>query len=107
MPTLMLSGATLTVRPHEFISLGSQFTENYITDDITNDIIEEPQCATATAAPSFRMLRIHGFKPNMSKNTVEMFIENQSRETELESCDYDAKTGVAVVAFKNAQGNIL
>ncbi|KAI0223125.1 Protein mono-ADP-ribosyltransferase PARP14, partial [Lamellibrachia satsuma] len=50
------------------------------------------------------MLRIHGFKPNTSKKTVEMFIENQSGEIELESCDYDAETGVAVVAFKNAQG---
>ena len=68
---------------------------------------EEPQSATATAAPSFQMLRIHGFKPNTSKQTVEMFIENHSGETELESCDYDVETGVAVVTFKNAQGNVL
>ena len=65
-----------------------------------------PSCATPDIS-SAHVLEIHGFKPGTTRDTVEMFIENKSGEPELQSCDYDTKTGVAVVAFKNDQGIIL
>ena len=60
-------------------------------------------CVT-TDMSSAHILEIRGFKPGTKRDTVEMFIENKSGESELQSCDYDTKTGVAVVAFKNDQG---
>ena len=36
-----------------------------------------------------------------------MFIENKTRGTELQSLDYDASTGVAVVELRNSDGNSL
>ena len=65
-----------------------------------------PSCATPDMS-SAHILEIRGFKPGTKRDTVEMFIENKSGESELQSCDYDANTGVAVVAFKNDQGIIL
>ena len=35
-----------------------------------------------------------------------MFVENKSGGSELESCDFDADIGVAVVGFKSPQGSI-
>ena len=36
-----------------------------------------------------------------------MFIENNSGENELESCDCDEDTGVTVVEFRNPQGDVI
>ena len=38
---------------------------------------------------------------------MKMFIENKTRGTELQSLDYDASTGVAVVELRNSDGNSL
>ena len=65
-----------------------------------------PSCAT-TDMSSAHILEIRGFKPGTTRDTVEMFIENKSGESELQSCDYYTQTGVAVVAFKYDQGIIL
>ena len=62
-----------------------------------------PSCTTIDMS-SAHILEIRGFKPGTKRDTVEMFIENKSGESELQSCDYDTNTGVAVVAFKNDQG---
>ena len=62
-----------------------------------------PSCATPDMS-SAHILEIRGFKPGTKRDNVEMFIENKSGESELQSCDYDTKTGVAVVAFKYDQG---
>jgi len=53
-----------------------------------------------------RMVKITGLAPDTSPTVIEMFIENKSGETELESCDFDADIGVAVVGFKSPQGSI-
>ena len=53
-----------------------------------------------------RMIKITGLAPDTSTTVIEMFIENKSGETELESCDFDADIGVAVVGFKSPQGCI-
>ena len=36
-----------------------------------------------------------------------MFLKKATGENELESCDYDADAGTAVVAFKNCQGVVI
>ena len=69
-----------------------------------NDEQKPGESASDVAQSSVRILRIDGFTPAMDKETVEMFIENQSGEMELDSCDFDVEAGVAVVAFKNPQG---
>ena len=63
--------------------------------------------STATEQTSVRIVRITGFKPRTSKDVIEMFVENNSGETELESCDCDEDTGVTVVEFRNPQGNVI
>ena len=53
-----------------------------------------------------RMVKITGLAPDISTTMIEMFIEKKSGESELESCDFDADIGVAVVGFKSPQGSI-
>lgn len=53
---------------------------------------------------SVRIVEITGIKPGTHKDVIEMFIENKSGGSELESCDFDETSGVAVVAFMNASG---
>ena len=68
----------------------------------------EPAKSRATVdASSHFILEIRGFKPGTESDMVEMFIENQSGESELRSFEYDEKKGVAVVAFNNAQGKTI
>ena len=38
---------------------------------------------------------------------MKMFIENKTRGTELQSFDYDASTGVAIVELRNSDGKSL
>ena len=45
------------------------------------------------------MVKITGLTPHTSTTLIEMFIKNKSGESQLESCDFDADTGVAVVGF--------
>ena len=52
------------------------------------------------------MVKITGLVPDISTTLIEMFVENKSGESELESCEFDADIGVAVVGFKSAQGTI-
>ena len=77
-------------------------------EEVTHDKERNPtqDCAT-TDISSAHILEIRGFKPGTTRDTVEMFIENKSGDYELQSCDYDTQTGVAVIAFKNDQGIIL
>ena len=63
--------------------------------------------STATEQTSVRIVRITGFKPGTSKDVIEMFVENNSGQNELESCDCDEDTGVTVVEFRNPQGNVI
>ena len=53
-----------------------------------------------------RMVKITGLAPDTSTTVIEMFVENKSGGSELESCDFDADIGVAVVGFKSPQGSI-
>ena len=62
---------------------------------------------SATEQTSVRIVRITGFKLGTSKDEIEMFIENNSGENELESCDCDEDTGVTVVEFRNPQGDVI
>ena len=53
-----------------------------------------------------RMVKITGLAPDTSTTVIEMFVEKKSGGSELESCDFDADIGVAVVGFKSPQGSI-
>jgi hypothetical protein len=65
-----------------------------------------PSCYSTDTSP-VHILQINGFKPDARRDTVKMFIENKTRGTELQSFDYDASTGVAIVELKNSDGNSL
>ena len=66
----------------------------------------EPAKSHATVdASSHFVLEIRGFKPGTPSDMVQMFVENQSGESELRSFEYDEEKCVAVVAFNHAQGN--
>jgi len=52
-----------------------------------------------------RVVKITGLAPDISTTLIEMFVENKSGGSELESCDFDADIGVAVVGFKSPQGS--
>ena len=67
----------------------------------------EPAKSRATVGTSSDyILEIRGFKPGTPSDMVEMFIENQSGESELRSFEYDEEKCVAVVAFNHAQGKM-
>ena len=53
-----------------------------------------------------RVVKITGLAPVISTTLIEMFVENKSGGSELESCDFDADIGVAVVGFKSPKGSI-
>ena len=89
---LSLKGAELIITEMEVEEATHEKDRNPMPNRITTDM------------SSARILEIRGFKPGTKRDTVEMFIENKSGESELQSCDYDTNTGVAVVAFKNDQG---
>ena len=63
--------------------------------------------STVKENSSRRTVKITGFKPGTKKDMIEMFVENKSGETELESCDCDEDTGATVVEFKNPQDNVI
>ena len=65
-----------------------------------------PTCSSTDTSP-VQILQISGFKPDASQDIVEMFIENKTRGSELQSFDYDASTGVAVVELRHSDGNSL
>ncbi|KAK2150821.1 hypothetical protein NP493_2729g00005 [Ridgeia piscesae] len=87
-----------------FTVRGSQEEETALVPR-PNEEQKPVESASEAAQSSVRILRIEGFTPAMNKETVEMFLENQSGEIELDSCDFDVEAGVAIVAFKNPQGN--
>jgi len=62
--------------------------------------------STAKDNAPVRMVKITGLTPDISTTLIEMFIENKSGGSELESCDFDADIGVAVVGFKSPKGSI-
>ena len=78
MPTLMLSGATLTVQPHEFISLGSQFTENDITDD--------------TDYPPHDQLTLEERSPNPSEHSG-IFVDRYESDEEIITSGHSSTSG--------------
>ena len=53
------------------------------------------------------ILEIRGIKPGTPRQLVEMFIENKSEVSELQSFQYESTTGVTIVAFKDAQGETI
>ena len=64
----------------------------------------KPPSSAKDNAP-VRMVKITGLAPDTSTTVIEMFVENKSGGSELESCDFDADNGVAVVGFKSPQGS--
>ena len=93
-------------------ALSLEGAELIITQMEVDEATHERECRPATSCTTIDMslahiLEIRGFKPGTTQDTVEMFIENKSGESELQSCDYDTKTGIAIVEFKNDQGIIL
>jgi len=69
---------------------------------LDDDTKEEEECGPPSSCG--HILEIRGIKPDSSEDIVEMYIENMSGGTELQSFVYNKKTGVAVVGFKNPEG---
>ena len=97
---LFLSLDAQRVLQHGTLTLeGADLRVSEMTVDETKE--EEERVPPSSCA---QILEIRGFKPDSSEDIVEMFIENVSGETELQSFVYDKMAGVAVAGFKNPEG---